>query len=175
VGHPRIAGGHHIPHTAEGHDVSESSEGFAAFYQLLAKHNVRIAMAGDTHDFEYYKETLGADDSKRAIRPQRQKVPLVRQPATAAQARHRLCLLTKSRRILGSSKPLSKPRLIEFRFFNLTLAEANHSIAAAAAQPFRLNSHARRQRRRCDDAKEDPWSEVEEEHCTTSLARPPAR
>src|SRR5262249_24951419 len=59
MGHPRIAGGHDIPQTAEGHDVSESAEKFAALYQLLAKHNVRIAMAGDTHDFEYYKERLG--------------------------------------------------------------------------------------------------------------------
>jgi hypothetical protein len=66
VGHPRIAGGHDIPHIAEGHDVSESSEKLAALYQLLAKHNVRIAMAGDTHDFEYYKE-LGADDNKSVM------------------------------------------------------------------------------------------------------------
>jgi hypothetical protein len=67
VGHPRIAGGHDIPHTAEGHDVSESSEGFAALYALLAKHHVRIAMAGDTHDFEYYRESLGGDDNKRVM------------------------------------------------------------------------------------------------------------
>ena len=60
VGHPRIAGGYDIPPTAEGGNVSESTDNFAALYQLLAKHNVRIAMAGDTHDFEYYKERMGS-------------------------------------------------------------------------------------------------------------------
>jgi uncharacterized membrane protein HdeD (DUF308 family) len=59
VGHPRFAGGHDLPPTAEDHDVSESSGNFAALYRLLASHNVRIAMAGDTHDFEYYREKIG--------------------------------------------------------------------------------------------------------------------
>jgi hypothetical protein len=54
------AGGHDTPQIAEGHDVTESSEKFAALYQLLTKHNVRIAMAGDTHDFEYYREKIAA-------------------------------------------------------------------------------------------------------------------
>jgi uncharacterized membrane protein HdeD (DUF308 family) len=67
VGHPRIAGGHDIPTNAEGGDVSESSEKFAALYQLLAKHNVRIAMAGDTHDFEYYKERIGSGENAREL------------------------------------------------------------------------------------------------------------
>ena len=67
VGHPRIAGGHDIPTNAEGGDVSESSEKFAALYQLLAKHNVRIAMAGDTHDFEYYKERTGSGENAREL------------------------------------------------------------------------------------------------------------
>jgi hypothetical protein len=67
VGHPRIAGGHDIPQTAEGHDVSESAEKFAALYQLLAKHNVRIAMAGDTHDFEYYRERLSGERGNRVM------------------------------------------------------------------------------------------------------------
>jgi len=58
VGHPRIAGGRDIPPTAEGHNVSESTQQFAALYQLLANHDVRIAMAGDTHDFEYYREKV---------------------------------------------------------------------------------------------------------------------
>ncbi len=60
VGHPKIAGGHDIPQVAEGGDVGDSSANFAALYQLLAKHNVRIAMAGDTHDFEYYQERISA-------------------------------------------------------------------------------------------------------------------
>jgi uncharacterized membrane protein HdeD (DUF308 family) len=67
VGHPRFAGGHDIPPTAEGGNVSDSSEKFAALYQLLAKHNVRIAMAGDTHDFEYYKERIGSDETDRVM------------------------------------------------------------------------------------------------------------
>jgi hypothetical protein len=62
VGHPRFAGGHDIPTLAEGHDVAESSERFAALYRLLANHNVRIAMAGDTHDFEYYREKNRSDN-----------------------------------------------------------------------------------------------------------------
>ena len=37
VGHPRFAGGHDTPQIAEGHDVTESSEKFAALYQLLTK------------------------------------------------------------------------------------------------------------------------------------------
>src|SRR5262249_17900622 len=48
VGHPRIAGGHDIPPTAEGHDVVDTEGEFAALYRLLARHNVRIVMAGDT-------------------------------------------------------------------------------------------------------------------------------
>jgi len=67
VGHPRIAGGYDIPPTAEGGNVSESTDNFAALYQLLAKHNVRIAMAGDTHDFEYYKERMGSADNARVM------------------------------------------------------------------------------------------------------------
>ena len=58
VGHPRIAGGHDIPPVAEGQDVADSSEQFAALYRLLATRNVKIVMAGDTHDFEYYRENL---------------------------------------------------------------------------------------------------------------------
>jgi uncharacterized membrane protein HdeD (DUF308 family) len=58
VGHPRIAGGHDIPPIAEGHDVADTAGKFAALYRLLARHNVKIAMAGDTHDFEYYRERL---------------------------------------------------------------------------------------------------------------------
>jgi Calcineurin-like phosphoesterase len=47
VGHPRFAGGR---------DTAEADEKFTALYQLLTKYGVRIAMAGDTHDFEYYWE-----------------------------------------------------------------------------------------------------------------------
>jgi hypothetical protein len=67
VGHPRFAGGSEIPSYAEGHDVSDSLETFAALYRLLASHNVRIAMAGDTHDFEYYREYIGVNGSTREM------------------------------------------------------------------------------------------------------------
>ena len=67
VGHPRFAGGHDIPTLAEGHDVTESSERFATLYRLLASHNVRIAMAGDTHDFEYYQEKISSDNRERVM------------------------------------------------------------------------------------------------------------
>ena len=67
VGHPRFAGGRDLPPTAEGHDVSDSSGNFAALYHLLASRNVRIAMAGDTHDFEYYREKIAGDTAARVI------------------------------------------------------------------------------------------------------------
>ena len=67
VGHPRFAGGHDSPTNAEGGDVSESSEKFAALYRLLASRNVKIAMAGDTHDFEYYRENIVGDFPAREM------------------------------------------------------------------------------------------------------------
>lgn len=67
VGHPRFAGGSDIPTFAEGHDVSDSSDKFAALYRLLSSHNVRIAMAGDTHDFEYYREKISDRDRDRVM------------------------------------------------------------------------------------------------------------
>jgi len=67
VGHPRFAGGRDFPPTGEGDDVSESSGTFAALYRLLASHNVRIAMAGDTHDFEYYREKISGDGGTRVM------------------------------------------------------------------------------------------------------------
>jgi uncharacterized membrane protein HdeD (DUF308 family) len=67
VGHPRFAGGRDLPPTGEGDDVSESSGTFAALYRLLASHNVRIAMAGDTHDFEYYREKINGDGGTRVM------------------------------------------------------------------------------------------------------------
>jgi hypothetical protein len=67
VGHPRFAGGGDIPSFAEGHDVSESAATFAKLYRLLASHNVRIAMAGDTHDFEYYVEKNSGGDGPQVM------------------------------------------------------------------------------------------------------------
>jgi uncharacterized membrane protein HdeD (DUF308 family) len=51
VGHPRFAGGR---------DTSIGDEKFVALYQLLESRGVTIAMAGDTHDFEYYRVTNGS-------------------------------------------------------------------------------------------------------------------
>jgi uncharacterized membrane protein HdeD (DUF308 family) len=67
VGHPRFAGGRDTPMIAEGHNVSDSSESFAELYRLLASHNVRIAMAGDTHDFEYYREKISSENATPAM------------------------------------------------------------------------------------------------------------
>ena len=54
VGHPRFAGGK---------DTSVGDEKFAALYRLLESRGVTIAMAGDTHDFEYYKTELMSGSS----------------------------------------------------------------------------------------------------------------
>ena len=51
VGHPRYAGGH---------DTTIGDEKFAALYRLLAQNGVSVAIAGDTHDFEYYEESTAA-------------------------------------------------------------------------------------------------------------------
>jgi len=67
VGHPRFAAGRDMPQMGEGHDVSESAESFAALYRLLEDHNVRIAMAGDTHDFEYYAAPTNRDGVARVM------------------------------------------------------------------------------------------------------------
>jgi hypothetical protein len=42
---------------------------------------------------------------------------------------------------LGSSKPLSNPRLTRCGFLSLTLADTHHSSPAAAAQLSDINSH----------------------------------
>jgi uncharacterized membrane protein HdeD (DUF308 family) len=54
VGHPRFAGGR---------DTTVDGERLAALYRLLTLSGVTITMAGDTHDFEYYRERIddGAD------------------------------------------------------------------------------------------------------------------
>ena len=55
LGHPFFAGGH---------DVSQDDREFLQIRELLRAHGVRIVMAGDTHDLEYYQEPLrGTSDS----------------------------------------------------------------------------------------------------------------
>jgi uncharacterized membrane protein HdeD (DUF308 family) len=49
VGHPRFAGGR---------DAGIGDEKFIALHRLLKDAGVAVAMAGDTHDFEYYAEKL---------------------------------------------------------------------------------------------------------------------
>lgn len=58
VGHPRFAAGA---------DTSEGDEKFAALYELLAHNGVRVAMAGDTHDFEYYAEEVADGERTRTM------------------------------------------------------------------------------------------------------------
>ena len=49
LGHPFFAGGH---------DVARDDHEFMALRDLLRAHGVRIVMAGDTHDLEYYEEQV---------------------------------------------------------------------------------------------------------------------
>jgi hypothetical protein len=49
LGHPFFAGGH---------DVARNDDEFMAVRDLLRAHGVRVIMAGDTHDLEYYQEPL---------------------------------------------------------------------------------------------------------------------
>jgi hypothetical protein len=58
VGHPRFAGGH---------DMTVGAEKFAALYELLTRNGVVVAMAGDTHDFEYYRQPVGQGDAARVV------------------------------------------------------------------------------------------------------------
>jgi 3',5'-cyclic AMP phosphodiesterase CpdA len=53
LGHPFFAGGH---------DVARDDREFMALRDLLRTHGVRIVMAGDTHDLEYYQEPLQTSD-----------------------------------------------------------------------------------------------------------------
>jgi hypothetical protein len=67
VGHPRFAGGRDTARPNDTRDAAEPSGDLAALYRLLARNNVRIALAGDTHDFEYYREKLGAGETARVM------------------------------------------------------------------------------------------------------------
>jgi len=49
LGHPFFAGGH---------DVAADDEGFTAVRTILRDYGVRVIMAGDTHDLEYYPEVV---------------------------------------------------------------------------------------------------------------------
>ncbi|HEX4796892.1 MAG TPA: metallophosphoesterase [Humisphaera sp.] len=60
-----IIPGHPI-YTA-GHDVGEDDKGYAAFHQFLRESSVDVAMAGDTHDFEFYREAYKFDGHDRQM------------------------------------------------------------------------------------------------------------
>jgi 3',5'-cyclic AMP phosphodiesterase CpdA len=49
LGHPFFAGGH---------DVARDDDEFMSLRELLRAHGVRIVIAGDTHDLEYYEEPV---------------------------------------------------------------------------------------------------------------------
>ncbi len=57
LGHPLYAGGHH---QAGGEGV------FADIHRLLREHAVEVVMGGDTHDFEYYRESYESEGRPRA-------------------------------------------------------------------------------------------------------------
>ena len=58
LGHPFFAGGH---------DVAGDDEEFTALRELLRSHGVRVVMAGDTHDLEYYREPLQGESGPLAM------------------------------------------------------------------------------------------------------------
>lgn len=58
LGHPLYAAGRY-----QGQDDAD----FARIHELLKKHGVAIAMAGDTHDFEYYKEPYAYEGKSRSL------------------------------------------------------------------------------------------------------------
>lgn len=60
LGHPLYAVGQYR---------AEDNEDFQAIHALLQKHDVRVVMAGDTHDFEYYAEIRdgGGRSSRRTL------------------------------------------------------------------------------------------------------------
>jgi uncharacterized membrane protein HdeD (DUF308 family) len=57
LGHPLYAGGAY----------QGSDEAFGSIHRLLRQYKIPIVMAGDTHDFEYYREEYGSGDGPRAM------------------------------------------------------------------------------------------------------------
>src|SRR4030095_17121633 len=58
LGHPLFAGGH---------DVAKDDEEFMAVREVLREYGVRIVMAGDTHDLEYYEESVNRDSGQFTV------------------------------------------------------------------------------------------------------------
>lgn len=57
-GHPFYAGGH---------DVSRANPEFAKLHDLLREQTVDVAMAGDTHDFEFYLEKYKSEGANHSM------------------------------------------------------------------------------------------------------------
>ncbi len=58
LGHPLYAAGRY---------QAAEEEKFAQVHELLRKHAVDVVMAGDTHDFEYYKENYANEENDRSM------------------------------------------------------------------------------------------------------------
>jgi hypothetical protein len=99
------------------------------------------------------------DKSYRANPPAIAKIA-ARPAAIAAHALHWLCSYTKRRSNLGSLRPVPKPRFARLRFRNLTRADMNQSIAAAAAKVSDRTSRASFMRVSAKAVKESPKSKI---------------
>lgn len=55
------------PFYAAGHYQGANDEDFARVHALLKKHAVNVVMAGDTHDFEFYKEPGSSDTNEQSM------------------------------------------------------------------------------------------------------------
>ena len=55
------------PFYVAGIDSTEGHQEFRDIYDLLRRYKVEVAMAGDTHDFEFYKEKYQADDGEHEM------------------------------------------------------------------------------------------------------------
>jgi 3',5'-cyclic AMP phosphodiesterase CpdA len=58
LGHPLYAAGHY---------QADDEADFAALHNLLREHEVAVVMAGDTHDFEYYREPYESGGQARSM------------------------------------------------------------------------------------------------------------
>ncbi|MGE5209332.1 MAG: hypothetical protein ACM3KL_08385, partial [Alphaproteobacteria bacterium] len=58
LGHPFYVGGK---------DSAAHDEAFNDIHELLRRYKVDVAMAGDTHDFEFYREKYASADGKREM------------------------------------------------------------------------------------------------------------
>ena len=55
------------PFYVAGLDTAENDADFAAIRELLRRYKVNVAMAGDTHDFEFYKEKYQSPEGEREM------------------------------------------------------------------------------------------------------------